>query len=184
LRKFNISHKFQFTTLIPMYAQWIREGKLPVNSDWNKDLKIKFTVQDPCNMVRKSLGQSMADDLRFVAKAIVGEENFVDMVPSGINNYCCGGGGGALQAGYTDARRAYGKVKFNQIQATGANYVFAPCHNCHAQIEDIGHHYGGHYNVVHIWTMMCLAMGILGENERTYLGDDLKALGLGKEVQP
>jgi Fe-S oxidoreductase len=167
-----------------MYAQWIREGKLPVNSDWNKDLKIKFTVQDPCNMVRKSLGQSMADDLRFVVKAIVGEENFVDTVPSGINNYCCGGGGGALQAGYTDARRAYGKVKFNQIQATGANYVFAPCHNCHAQIEDIGHHYGGHYNVVHIWTMMCLAMGILGENERTYLGDDLKALGLGKEVQP
>jgi len=167
-----------------MYAQWIREGKLPVNSDWNKDLKIKFTVQDPCNMVRKSLGQSMADDLRFVAKSIVGEENFIDMVPSGINNYCCGGGGGALQAGYTDARRAYGKVKFNQIQATGANYVFAPCHNCHAQIEDIGHHYGGHYNVVHIWTMMCLSMGILGENERTYLGDDLKALGLGKEVQP
>jgi Fe-S oxidoreductase len=178
LRKFKIPHKFEFTTLITLYAQWIREGKLKVNSDWNKDLKIKFTAQDPCNLVRKSVGQKMADDMRFVIKTIVGEENFIDTVPNGVNNYCCGGGGGALQAGHTDARRAYGKVKFNQIQATGAQYVFAPCHNCHAQIEDIGHHFGGHYNVVHIWTMMCLAMGVLGENERTYLGDDLKELGL------
>ena len=26
------------------------------DSDWNKDLKIKFTVQDPCQLVRKSFG--------------------------------------------------------------------------------------------------------------------------------
>jgi hypothetical protein len=37
-----------------IYAQWIREGKLKVNSDWNKDLKVKFTVQDPCQLVRKA----------------------------------------------------------------------------------------------------------------------------------
>ncbi len=178
MKKFKIAHKFEFTTLITLYAQWIREGKLPVNSDWNRDLKIKFTVQDPCNLVRKTMGQKMADDMRFVIKTIVGEENFIDMVPNGVNNYCCGGGGGALQAGYPEQRRAYGKIKFDQVMATGSQYVFAPCHNCHAQIEDIGHHYGGRYNVVHIWTIMCLAMGVLGENERTYLGDDLKNVGL------
>jgi len=178
LRKFNIPHKFEFTSIITLYAKWIREGKLKVNSDWNKDLKIKFTIQDPCNIVRKTERQEMADDLRFVVKTIVGEENFVDMVPCGVNNYCCGGGGGALQGGFPEERRAYGKIKFDQVMATGAKYVVAPCHNCHAQIEDMGHHYGGEYHVLHIWTIMCLAMGILGENERAYLGPDLADYGL------
>ena len=62
-----------------MYAKWIREGKLKVNSDWNKDLKIKFTVQDPCQLVRKTLGDPVAEDLRYTVKAVVGEENFVEM---------------------------------------------------------------------------------------------------------
>jgi len=43
------------------YAKWIREGRLKVNSDWNRDLKIKFTVQDPCQIVRKSYGDPIAE---------------------------------------------------------------------------------------------------------------------------
>ena len=178
MKKFNIEHKFEFTSIITLYAQWIREGKLKVNSDWNKDLGITFTCQDPCNIVRKTWGQEMADDMRFVIKTIVGEENFIDMIPSGTNNYCCGGGGGALQGGFPEQRRAYGKVKFDQVMATGADYVLAPCHNCHAQIEDICEHYGGKYHVAHIWTFMCLAMGVLGENERTYLAPEHQSIGL------
>ena len=178
MRKYKIPHKFEFTSIISLYAQWIREGKLKVSADWNKDLKIKFTAQDPCNIVRKTWREQAADDLRFIIKSIVGEENYIDMVPCGTNNYCCGGGGGALQAGYPEQRRAYGKVKYDQIVKTGAKYVFTPCHNCHKQIEDIGEHYGGDYHVVHIWTIMCLAMGILGENERVYLGPDLAGYGL------
>ena len=87
-----------------MYAKWIREGKLKVNSDWNKDLKIKFTVQDPCQLVRKTYGDPVAEDLRYTVKAVVGEENFVEMYPNMSNNYCCGGGGGFLQAGYSEER--------------------------------------------------------------------------------
>ncbi|MDY0164159.1 (Fe-S)-binding protein [Desulfobotulus sp.] len=178
LRRFNIQANFEFISIIQLYAKWIREGKLPVNSDWNKELGIKFTVQDPCNIIRKSLGDEMAEDLRFVVKTAVGEENFIDMVPNRSNNYCCGGGGGALQAGFTEQRRAYGKIKFDQIDKTGAAYVITPCHNCHAQVEDIGHHFGGEYHTVHLWTILCLSMGILGENERTYLGPDLADFGL------
>ncbi len=178
MRRFKIPHKFELTTIIELYAQWIKEGKLKVNSDWNKDLKVKFTVQDPCNIGRKSGSNKIVDDLRFVVKTIVGEENFIDTVPSRDNNYCCGGGGGALQAGFPDQRRAYGKIKFDQIMATGATYVIAPCHNCHGQIEDIGEHYGGNYHVVHLWTIICLAMGVLAETERTYLGPELAEVGL------
>lgn len=157
-----------------MYAQWIREGKLKVSSDWNKELGLKFTVQDPCQLVRKSLGDPVAEDLRFVVKAVVGEENFVDMYPNRSNNYCCGGGGGFLQSGYQEERRSFGKTKFDQIMATGADYCIAPCHNCHAQIHDISEHYEGNFPVVHLWTLIALSMGVLGPNEREYLGDDLK----------
>jgi len=152
----------------------IREGKLKVNSDWNKDLKIKFTVQDPCQIIRKSYGDPIAEDLRFIVKSVVGEENFIDMVPNRSNNYCCGGGGGFLQSGFPDARREYGKIKAEQILGTKADYCIAPCHNCHAQIHDLSDVHDHAWHTVHLWTLICLSLGILGPNEREYLGDDLK----------
>jgi len=116
----------------------------------------------------------VAEDLRYVARAVVGEENLIDMQPNRSNNYCCGGGGGFLQSGLPEARRAYGRLKFDQIINTGATYCIAPCHNCHSQIHDLSEHYEGHYHTVHLWTLICLSLGILGPNERAYLGDDLK----------
>jgi Fe-S oxidoreductase len=120
----------------------------------------------------------VAEDLRYVVKSVVGEQNVIEMTPNRCNNYCCGGGGGFLQSGYTEARRQYGKVKFDQIIATGADYCITACHNCHAQIHDLAEHYEGKYHTVHLWTLICLAMGILGENERVYLGPDLAEVGL------
>ncbi len=178
LKRFNLDPGAEFDHIVRWYARWIREGKLAVNSDWNKDRRVTFTVQDPCQAVRKSLGDPMADDLRFVVKAAVGEENFIDMWPNRTNNYCCGGGGGFLQSGYKDARFAYGKRKYDQIKATGADYVITPCHNCHAQIEELAEHYEGGWHTVHLWTILCLSLGVLGENERTYLGEDLADCGL------
>ena len=178
MKKFNIDANFEIKSIVQYYAQWIREGKLPVNSDWNKDPKIKFTVQDPCQLVRKSFGDPVADDLRYIVKALVGEENFVDMAPNKSQNFCCGGGGGFLQSGYPAQRKAYGKMKFDQIAVTEATYVITPCHNCHAQIHDLAEHFGGHYHTLHLWTLICLSLGILGEYERKYLGPDLANLGL------
>ncbi|MFW6333467.1 MAG: heterodisulfide reductase-related iron-sulfur binding cluster, partial [Thermodesulfobacteriota bacterium] len=98
--------------------------------------------------------------------------------PNRSNNYCCGGGGGFLQSGYADARRQYGKLKLDQILATGADYCIAACHNCHAQIHDLAEHYGADYHTIHLWTLICLSLGVLGEEERTYLGPDLAEYGL------
>ena len=178
VKKFGIKTDLEIAPIVPYYAKWIREGKLKVNSDWNKDLKIKFTVQDPCQQVRKSFGDPLADDLRFVIKSCAGEENFVDMTPNYSNNFCCGGGGGYLQSGYNEERWQYGKLKYNQIIATGADYCITPCHNCHAQIHDLADHYKADYHTIHMWTLICLSLGILGENEREYLGEDLLEVNL------
>ena len=116
--------------------------------------------------------------MRFIAKAVVGEENFVEMYPNRSNNYCCGGGGGSLQSGFVEERRSYGKLKLEQILTTGADYCITPCHNCHSQIHDLSEHFQANFQSVHFWTLICLSLGCLGENERTYLGPDLAEVGL------
>ncbi len=177
-KRHGIETNLEIAPLVKYYAKWIREEKLKVNSDWNKDLNIKFTVQDPCQQIRKSFGNPLAEDLRFVVKSVVGEKNFIDMYPNRSNNYCCGGGGGFLQSGDNNARRYYGRLKFGQIMDTGANYVITPCHNCHAQIHDLAEYNGARYHTVHLWTMIALSLGVLGENEREYLGEDLLEINL------
>jgi Fe-S oxidoreductase len=99
MQKFGIEGNFEIQSIIQLYAQWIKEGKLKPSSKWNEDRKIKFTVQDPCQLVRKSFGDPVAEDLRYVVKAVVGEENFIDMHPNRSNNFCCGGGGGLPAVG-------------------------------------------------------------------------------------
>ncbi len=178
LEKFGIPHSFEVKSIIEYYADWIRNGQLKVNSDWNLDLKIRFTVQDPCQLVRKSYGDFIADELRYVVKEIVGEENFVDMYPNRSNNYCCGGGGGAIQTDFNHERLQYGKIKIDQILETEAAYCITPCNNCHSQIRDLSQYYNVKVNTIHLWTILCLAMGVLSENERKYLGDDLKRVRL------
>jgi Fe-S oxidoreductase len=182
-QRYGIETDIPIEPMVKYYAQWIREGKLNVRSEWNRNFKIKFTVQDPCNQVRKSFGDELADDLRFVVKACVGEENFIDMTPNKSNNYCCGGGGGNLQSGYKEERLQYGFLKHQQIEATGATYVITPCHNCHAQIHELGENYADNgYHAVHLWTIIALSLGILGENEREYLADDLKEVNMPESV--
>mgnify|MGYP000946327820 CR=1 FL=1 len=109
LDRFKIPHAFTVKSIIEYYADWIQQGKLKVNSDWNLDLKIKFTVQDPCQLVRKGLGDTISDALRFVVKEAVGEENFFDMYPNRSNNYCCGAGGGAILSENVEDRLACGQ---------------------------------------------------------------------------
>jgi Fe-S oxidoreductase len=180
-KKFEIGSQLEIAPMVAYYYEWIKSGKLKVSSAWNKNLNIKFTVQDPCNQIRKSFGDEQADKMRYVVTACVGEENFVDMTPNRSNNFCCGGGGGYLQSGYTEARRQYGKIKFDQIIETKADYCLTPCHNCHAQIHDLAEHFGGKYHVTHLWTIIALSLGVLAENERAYLGPDLAEVWLPGE---
>lgn len=141
-------------------------------------------MQDPCQIIRKSYGDPTADNLRFVVKSVVGEENFVDMYPNKSNNFCCGGGGGFLQSGFKEERLAYGKIKDDQIKQTGATYAIAACHNCHAQIHELSEHYGGDYHVVHLWTLIALSLGVLAPNERAYLGEELQEVNLPEYIEP
>ena len=42
---------------------------------------------------------------------------------------------------YKAIRMANGRLKAEQIRATGAEVVIAPCHNCFDQVTDLGEEY-------------------------------------------
>ena len=65
------------------------------------------------------------------------------MTPNRDHNHCCGGGGGIIPMGpdYRPVRMKNGKIKADQVKATGAEIVITPCHNCFDQISDLSEEY-------------------------------------------
>jgi hypothetical protein len=59
-----------------------------------------------------------------------------------------------------------------------AGYCITGCHKCRTEIHEPSERYGGGYGAVHLWTIICLAMGILGQTEREYLRDGLKEVAV------
>jgi Fe-S oxidoreductase len=97
----------------------------------------RVTYHDPCNQARNG---GIVDEPRYILQQAV--MDFVEMEPHGIENYCCGGGGGMLSMSeFAKDRLAAGKPKADQILATGAQIVATSCHNCLDQLDEIKRHY-------------------------------------------
>ncbi|MFO7714830.1 sulfate respiration complex iron-sulfur protein HmcF [Desulfosarcina sp.] len=117
------------------YVEWVAEslrtGKLKI--DPAKRIKEPVTYQDSCNYVRNGgLGDCAREIMSYIA------EDFREMRPCREHNFCCGGGGGLNGIGrYRQERNIGLKVKRDQILATGAKLVVAPCHNCWDAIRDL-----------------------------------------------
>jgi len=138
--------------MIEYLAELLREGKIQVDKSKNPEV---VTLHDPCNVVRKA---GVVDEPRYVLSQVC--ENYVEMWPNGIYNICCGGGGGALAMGneIKPYRMAKGKMKADQIRATGAEICCAPCHNCYDQLNDISKEYNLGLTVRHIYQLVERAM--------------------------
>ena len=103
-------------------------GKIKV-----KQVNKSVTFHDPCQFLSRRAATEMP---RQVLKAMGVELR--EPESSGILNWCCGGGGGLNGIGRYRQQRNIGlKVKRNQILATGAKLVIAPCHNCWDAIRDM-----------------------------------------------
>ena len=125
---------FKMVTLIEQLEEYIKSGRIKVDKSLNTK---KYTIHDPCNIVRNG---GLYNSLRYVTRQVVSD--FVEMVPNGSDNFCCGGGGGMLaMSEYNERRLKVGKIKADQIAATGAQVVITPCHNCVDQLMQINHEY-------------------------------------------
>ncbi len=104
-------------------------------------LKLKENVitepvayHDPCNLARQGW---VVEQPREILKWIC--SNYVETTPNRSKNICCGGGGGTVSI---DEIRPYrttvtGKLKAEQIRASGCKYLVAPCANCKKQLKEV-----------------------------------------------
>ena len=120
-------YHFPVITSIELMAKYIREGKIKVDPEKTTDI---VTIHDPCNLGRSG---GIWKEQRYILGETV--KNIVEMTPYGIDNLCCGGGGGQLaMSEYNERRIKIGELKAEQIRKTGAKIVVTPCHNCVDQL--------------------------------------------------
>jgi Fe-S oxidoreductase len=121
---------------VKLIYDYLEEGRIRIDPE--KKLKEPVTYQDPCNVSRNG---GLWEEARTIMEYIA--DDFRDMAPNRDYNHCCGGGGGIMPMGprYKPVRMLSGRVKAEQIIATGAKIVIAPCHNCFDQINDLSEIY-------------------------------------------
>ncbi len=121
---------FEVMTSVECIAEYIRKGKIHLNPEKIKDT---VTLHDPCNLVRNG---GILNEQRYILRQFI--PDLVEMTPHGVDNYCCGGGGGQLtMSEYHERRMKVGEIKAEQIRKTGAKIVVSPCHNCVDQLTQI-----------------------------------------------
>jgi Fe-S oxidoreductase len=122
-------------SILELTWQALQEGKLRLKKDVITE---RVTYHDPCNIARSGW---IVNQPRQLLRSFVGD--FVEMQPHGRENYCCGGGGGLVSLDETHEFRMQvsGKVKAEQIEASGAQVVATPCANCKKQLRELVDYY-------------------------------------------
>jgi Fe-S oxidoreductase len=141
---------------VQLFYEYLRDGRIRIA----RKLEEPVTYQDPCNVSRNG---GLWEEGRGIIEYIA--EDFRDMSPNREHNHCCGGGGGYIPMGteFKERRMASGRVKVEQIKATGAKIVITPCHNCYDQISDLNKEYNLGVKVSSLKEIICDLMVIPDE---------------------
>jgi Fe-S oxidoreductase len=147
---------YERRNVLEVTADYIREGKIRLDPSRNED---PVTLHDPCNLSRMG---GLSDTMRFVLKSAV--TNFIEMEPHGNENYCCGGGGGTVgfEEIYDFRMEVGGRKKAEQLRATGAKLVAAPCANCKKQLRELVDYHKLDMEVVGIHDLVAKAIILEG----------------------
>lgn len=121
-------------SVLELLEEYLADGRIKVDPAKNVE---RVTLHDPCNLVRWG---GVSEPQRRVLRQVC--QDFVEMTPNRKDNFCCGGGGGMLSMSEFGERRvASGKVKAEQVKATGAKIIATPCHNCADQLLELTKRY-------------------------------------------
>jgi Fe-S oxidoreductase len=132
---FAIGRALPVVSILELTQQAAQEGKLRLKKDVVSE---RVTYHDPCNIARSGW---IVNQPRQLLRGFIND--FVELQPHGRENYCCGGGGGlvSLDETYDFRMSVAGKVKAEQIQASGAQIVATPCANCKKQLRELVDYY-------------------------------------------
>ncbi|MHB9095699.1 MAG: (Fe-S)-binding protein [Eubacteriales bacterium] len=142
---------FKISSIFEPFSRYIAEGRIKV--DPNK-ITGPVTYHDPCQLGRNG---GIFEEPRYVVKAI--SKDYREMMPNRGKNWCCGGGGGLVaQTELEEFRAVTGKMKAEQIAATGAKIVATPCENCRLQLALINERYNLNINVSAVMDLVVEAL--------------------------
>jgi Fe-S oxidoreductase len=131
-----------------LLAQIVLEGRVKLDKSVHDEKR--FTYHDSCNIARSG---GILEEPRIVIRACA--NNFEEMPHNREDSFCCGGGGGALaMPEFSERRIRAGKIKADEIKATGANVVLQSCHNCTDQLKEICEHYHINAKVMNLAELM------------------------------
>ena len=146
-------------SILVTLIRYINEGRITVDPSKNS---LPITFHDSCNLARSG---DLTEEPRWLLKHIC--TDFREMYPNRADNFCCTGGGGALSmVEYKPLRMEVGKVKADQLAATGAKIVCTSCHNCVDGLTDVIKHYKLDMQVVQILELVENAL-VLPEKQET-----------------
>jgi Fe-S oxidoreductase len=147
----------------------LMDGKIPLNGN---TIEERVTYHDPCNLARTG---RITEEPREILKTIC--KNYIEMSPNRTENLCCGGGGGTVSIDEVREFRTkhMGKCKADQIRATGAEIVVAPCANCKKQLKEVCEDNGlEHVRVIglHDLLLKCIDFGTKEQKVVEVKGED------------
>jgi Fe-S oxidoreductase len=158
-------NKFRVTTIFDLLMGYLREGRIKVDPSRHPKLT---TYTDPCHYGRKSLkrfGHGYFEEPRTIIRKCA--PNYVDLYPTGPENYCCGAGGGGWAMPFKEERVFHGRFKSNQIAASKAGLVITACHNCRDQImKSLCREYDLEVDVKYIWQLVADSLVLPGNGGR------------------
>ncbi len=144
---------FKMESSVETMLRYIKEGRIKVDKTKNSE---PVTFHDSCNNARSC---GLFEEPRELLNLVV--TDFREMYPNRTENYCCTGGGGAMSMSeYTPRRLKSGKIKADQLKATGAKYVVTSCHNCVDGLSDVIRHYKLDMNVTQLVNLVAEALAL------------------------
>ncbi len=165
---------------LPLLEELINSGRIKLDPKRN-DFPVTF--HDPGNMVRL---MGIVEPQRRILRKICPQ--FREMTPTGVDNYCCGGGSGfAIMSSmnFPDwCSSILGRMKLKQILEVFQDvispevkkYVCAPCSNCKGQIRDL-------FNYYQVWEKCGIFYGGLVELVVNAMVDIKEPLSSGSGVE-
>jgi Fe-S oxidoreductase len=121
-------YPFKVVHIIELLDQLRAEGRLRTSGMDNRPL----TFHDPCQMVRRG---GVVGQPRNLLKEVA--SHFVEMPDSGMQNWCCGGGGGVSANDRAEPLRfkAFNRKKA-QLDAMDVKTIVTACSNCRNVLMD------------------------------------------------
>ena len=149
------SNEVNFIYLYDYLKEIIEQGRIKLDKSRNAG-KV-FTWHDSCKHGRelqRNFGYGYFDEPRWIIQQCV--DDFVEMEPNRMNNYCCGAGGGNWPLPYEEDAAWHGRRKYEQIKRSGADVVVVGCSNCRDQImRRLPKFYTDYqYEVKYIWQLV------------------------------